>query len=127
MAKEENQFERELPSETPKLLSIFQGGVIGWAAALFLVGAFTWAQAAGGFYDNAVAFEYMVFGGGVGGLLGCTITARVRKYRIQGLPADEMPNFMGTWRFYLLVLIVLLGALACSSVSALVHDALIAS
>jgi hypothetical protein len=107
--------ERPLPPEKAAL-SIFQGGLIGFGIAVSCALMISLVKAVGaGDYQEPVAFQLMFCLGGLGAVLGCDITARLRKKRNPDLPPDEFKTFMRSPVLFLLIGLVLVLAFLLSA------------
>jgi hypothetical protein len=112
--------------EVPKLISLFQGALIGYGIATICAIVYSWAQTPGPKqYNNMAAFNLLTFAGAGGAILGADITAKVRRSKNPSLAPDEFKAFIGSFRLGVLGVIVLVGALAFSTIVALLHDAVV--
>jgi hypothetical protein len=111
-------------AESPvKKPSLFRGSLVGYlATALFCTIVYWFIAARSGNFDNQRAGTILVSFGAAGALAGYEFMAwRLRQLGVSE-PSDGWRQFSGSWTFYALAAIVIVGSFAISVVESLLFD-----
>jgi hypothetical protein len=113
----------ETPTSIVKKTSLFLGALIGYGLATIVGAILSWIIAVRvGNFDNRTAFTLLVSLSAAGAHAGYRFAARQRKRLGVNEPSDEWEQFVGSWTFNVLAVIVLAGSLAISTVTSLLYD-----
>jgi hypothetical protein len=103
--------------------SLFVGGLIGFLLGALIASIVCWLLAVRSTdFDNEGAFRVFV---GVAVLCtfeGYRFAARKRKQLGVNVPTDEWQHFFGSWTFYALATIILVGSFVISAAESLLFD-----
>jgi hypothetical protein len=110
----------EAPGNKP---SLFRGGLIGYMATTTIGTIVCWFLASrSGDFDNQKAFTLLICFGTPGAYAGYEFVARRRKRLGVNEASDEWQQFVGSWSFKFLVVLVLAGSATISLGESLLFD-----